>query len=234
MEGEVDSPIGKIGISNGDVYTIIHKGISAMVSAVPFEEIPPNVSNITAHQRVVEASRNMGATIPVRFGVIFKTEEGIKKFLAQRTDEYKSKLTMFRDSDEFGIKVVLERDGMARIKKLVEEDSASVKKMKKEISSATEGTAYFLKMKMDETLKHETLKRVEKLAKDVHAELSKSAKEGSLLKIEDPQIILNAAYLVRRKDHGDFNTSVASLKKTYESAGLIFHMSGPWAPYSFC
>lgn len=205
-----------------------------MVSAVPFEEVQPNVANITAHQRVVEASRSMGATIPVRFGVIFKTEEGIRKFLAQRTGEYKSKLAMFRDADEFGIKVVLDKDGLARIKKLVEEDSASVKKMKSEISSSTEGTAYFLKMKMDETLKHETLKRIEKLAKDVHAELSKSVKGSSLLKIEDPQIILNAAYLVRRKDLDNFNAAIGNLKKTYESAGLIFHMSGPWAPYSFC
>jgi hypothetical protein len=106
--------------------------------------------------------------------------------------------------------------------------------MKGEISSATEGTAYFLKMKMDETLKHETLKRLENLAKDIHVELSKSVKASSLLKVEDKQIILNAAYLVYRKDGDSFTSAVGNLKKTYESAGLIFHMSGPWAPYSFC
>lgn len=224
----------KIGISNGDVYPIIHQGVSAMVSSVPFVEIQPNVANITAHQRVVDASRNMGATIPVRFGVIFKTEVGIRQFLARKTEEYRSKLTMFRDSDEFGIKVVLDAASLAKITKAVEEDSPNVKRMKKEISSATEGTAYFLKMKMDETLKHETLKRVEKLAKEIHAELARSAKESSLLKVEDRQIMLNAAYLVPRKDQNDFGAAVGKLKKTYESSGLVFHLSGPWAPYSFC
>lgn len=234
LEGDVSHTIEKIGISNSDVYAINHNGISVLVSTVPFEEIQPNVVNIAAHQRVVEASRDMGATLPVRFGVIFKTEEGIRKFLSQKTKEYKSKLTMFRDADEIGVKIVLDSEGLKRIEELVQNESETVNKMKKEISSASEGTAYFLKMKMKEMAKHETLKRIEKLTSNIHTELSKSARDSTLLKIENPQIILNSAYLVNRNNYDTFNAALGNIKKKYESAGLTFHTSGPWAPYSFC
>lgn len=234
LDGEVSHNIEKMGILDSDVYAVSHKGISVLVSIAPFEEIPANVANITAHQRVIDVSREMGTTLPVRFGVIFKTEEGVRKFLAQKTIEYKSKLEAFRDADEIGVKVVIDGDGMKKIQQLVREESETIKKINKEISSATEGSAYFLKMKMEEAAKHESLKRIENLADDVHSELSKCARNNSLLKIDNPQIILNSAYLVDRKDYDAFNITLDNIKKKYASTGLTFHTSGPWAPYSFC
>jgi hypothetical protein len=234
LEGEVDHDFGKIGVLNKDVYAINHKTINAVVSSIPFEEIRPNIDNIAAHQRVVEASRNIGTTLPVKFGVIFKGEEGIRKLLTKNMNEYETKLNKFRDKDELGLKVILDDVGLRRIQGLVQEDSKTVKKMKQEIACATDGTAYFLKMKMDETMKYETVKRIEQLASEIHLQLAKFADDNSLLKIEQEQVILNAAYLVNRKRYGSFDVMVGKLKRKYESAGLIFHKSGPWAPYSFC
>lgn len=234
LEGKVNHNFGKIGVLNRDVYAVSHNGISAIVSSIPFKEIQPNVDNIAAHQRVVEASRNVGTALPVRFGVIFKTEEVIRKLLTRKMSEYKTKLRKFRDKDEFGVKIILDKAGLKRIQRSVQEDSETVKKMKGEISCATDGAAYFLKMKMDEKIKYETFKTIEQLVSEIHLQLAKFAEDKCLLKPEYQDLILNAAYLINRKDYHTFNVMFEKLKQKYESRGLIFHMSGPWAPYSFC
>lgn len=230
----MNSNFGRIGMLNRDAYAISHRGISAIVSSLPFEGIRPDADNVIAHQRVIEASRNVAATLPVRFGVIFKTEQGIRKLLTQKADEYKSKLRKFRDRDELGVKVVLESAGLKRIQQLVQEDSETVKKMKEEISRTTSGTAYFLKMKIDEAIKVETFRKIERLAGEIHPQLAKFAEDNCLLKAEYQQVILNAAYLINRKDRDTFTVMVEKLKQKYDPTGLTFLVSGPWAPYSFC
>src|SRR5437660_11345739 len=93
LEGEKKSDIGNIGLFDGSVYTIGHKDINAIVSTIPFKETQANVDNIIAHQRVVEASRKIGTTLPVKFGVIIKNEEGVKKLLVQSYRDFRSKIT---------------------------------------------------------------------------------------------------------------------------------------------
>ena len=73
--------LGNIGLFDNDVYTIIHKDIEAVISKAPFKQMNPDADNIIAHQRVVEASRNIGTTLPIRFGIMFKSDDGVKKLL---------------------------------------------------------------------------------------------------------------------------------------------------------
>ncbi len=91
LEGEKKSDIGNIGLFDTSVYTIGHKDLNAIVSVIPFKETQANVDNIVAHQRVVEASRKIGTTLPVRFGVIIKTEDGVKNLLAKSYKDFRSK-----------------------------------------------------------------------------------------------------------------------------------------------
>jgi len=233
-EGEEHRSFGNIGVSNSEAYTVNYKDISAVISNIPFIEILPNVDNITEHQRVINASRNVAATIPVRFGTIFKNGEGVRKLLVKSYRDFKTKLAKLKDKDEFGVKVILDMERTTKIRRDVENSSDEVKKMKDEVSTASEGSAYFLKMKMRDAIRNETLKQIDKISGKIHQELSEVAEDSCLLKPDLDQIILNSAYLVSKKKHDQFIAKFINTKKKYETKGLTIHMSGPWAPYSFC
>jgi hypothetical protein len=226
--------VGHIGISGKEVVGVVYDGVTAVVSAIPFETIDASLDNIMLHQKVVEACRLKGTTLPVRFGVIFKNEEGVREMLSKSHEDYHAKLAKLRGKDEFGAKVIIDEAGLKRIKAEVETESAEVRKLNRAVAKASKGTSYLLKIKMDEALRIETAKRIEDLSRGVHAELAKAALESALLKSEHEQIVLNAAYLVDRSRRDEFQAEAERVKHKYEKQGLAIHLSGPWAPYSFC
>jgi len=227
------SKLGNIGLYEKPVYTINFKDVGAVVSIIPFKEIPPNVNEINWHQRVVEASRENWATLPVRFGTIFKSDEGVKKYLEKSYKDLHLKITKFKNKDEFGIKVIFDKDDLSKLKLQVD-DNQEIKKIKEEMINAREGTAYFLKLRMDEAIRSEVLKKIDEIKSKIHEQLSKPAADSCTLRSELSEIILNASYLVDRNEKENFNSQVKKIKGMYAQYGMMVHQSGPWAPYSFC
>jgi hypothetical protein len=224
---------GNIGIGENPVYTIDYKDIAAVVSTIPFKQMDSNMNDIVAHQRVVEAAREVDTVLPVRFGVILKNEEGIKKLLAGSYKDYKAKLASLRGKDEIGIKVLLNKASLKKIKEQAEQ-SEEIRKMKQEISSAKPGASYFLKMRLEDAMKNETLMTIDKLVGEINNSLAGSAVDRRLLKNDVGEIVLNAAYLVDKSKTGAFDAKVKELRERFEKEGVTLHRSGPWAPYSFC
>lgn len=234
MQGGMDHNFGNIGHENNDVYTIRHKDISAVVSKITYKQIQPDVDSIITHQRVVESSRSISTTLPVRFGIMFKTDEGVKQLLAKSYKDFRAKIDKLDGKEEFGIKVILEKESMKKIQDDVKENSKEIKKMKKEISKSGDGTSYFLKMKMDESVKNETLRKIDEITSRIHGELSKIGADSTVLKSDIQEIVLNTAYLIEKNNIPKFVESVEKIKSEYKKHGLVIHQSGPWAPYSFC
>jgi hypothetical protein len=234
LEGVQRLDLGKIGLLDREVFSISHKDLSALVSSMPLKQTQSNIEQIAAHQRVIEASRDIGTILPVRFGTIFKAEEGVRKLLAGSYRRYKSKISKLKGKDEFGVKIILENGGIEKIQRLVRDESDTIKKMKEQGSTVGEGTSYFLKLRMDEAIKNETLKKIDQLRGEIHNQLANCAESSCMLESGHDQIVLNGAYLVNSNVLDSFKTQVGKLKEKYKYDGLIFHVSGPWAPYSFC
>ncbi|HJT09536.1 MAG TPA: GvpL/GvpF family gas vesicle protein [Candidatus Nitrosotalea sp.] len=221
-----------LGLLGKPAYTVIYKDVSAVVSNVPFKEIHPDAESITAHQKIIEASRIQGTTLPARFGIMFKSDEGVKQMLIKSYKDLKSKIIRLRGMDEFGLKIIIDEDSFKKFS-AVSQNKPEIKKIKKEIQSSGDGTGYFLKMKMDEAIRNETHRRIEQISKDIHDELAKTVQQNCLLRSDFDQIVLNAAYLIDRNSVTKFHKKLDTLKDKYKE-GLLFHLSGPWAPYSFC
>ncbi|MGI0048082.1 MAG: GvpL/GvpF family gas vesicle protein, partial [Nitrososphaera sp.] len=147
--------------------------------------------------------------------------------------DYRSKLTSLRGKDEIGIKILLNKSSLKKIKEQAEQ-SEEIKKMKQEISSAKPGASYFLKMRLEDAMKNETLMTIDKLVGEINNSLAGSAVDRRLLKNDVGEIVLNAAYLVDKSKTGAFDAKVKELKERLEKEGVTLHRSGPWAPYSFC
>lgn len=238
IDWEEKRPIGNfgnIGIGENTVYTIYYKDIAAVVSTIPFKQMESNLNDIVAHQRVVEAAREANTVLPVRFGVILKNEAGIKKLLASSYKDYHAKLTSLRGKDEIGIKVLLNKSSLKKIREQAEQSSEEIRKIKQEISSAKPGTSYFLKLRLEDAVKNETLMKIDKMVGEINDSLAEVAVDRRLLKNDVAEIVLNAAYLVERNKIQIFDAKVKELRERFEKEGMMtLHRSGPWAPYSFC
>lgn len=234
LHGEGSSTFKANGIKGGPVYTVDYRDISAVVSDVAFKEISPSMDDVVAHNKVVEAARGSGVVLPVRFGVIFRNKDGTRKLLRTSYKGYKSKLAKLRGKDELGLKVVLEKEAMGKIESLAREESEEAKKIRLESASSGEGTSYFLKLKLDDIVRNEALNKISMISEQVHDELTETAEESRLLKTELDQVVLNSVYLVETEKVKEFNKRLAALERKYEPMGFSFHVSGPWAPYSFC
>ncbi len=233
LEGKEKHNFGAIGLFDKEVYAISYKDISAVISSMPFTEMRPDIQHITCHQRVVEESRNCGTTLPVRFGILFKTEEGVKKMLTKSYHDFKTKMAKVQGKEEYGLKIILDQSKINKLKAETQ-DTPEIKKIKKEITASGKGSAYFLKMKMDEAIKNEAYRKIDRMSDEIHQELGKIAKDRCLLKADLEQIVLNAAYLIDKSDRDMFYEKLEDIKLRYNNSGLVFHLSGPWAPYSFC
>ena len=223
-----------VGLLGKPARIMGHRDIGAVVSQVPYAEIEASIDNIIAHQRVVEASRKIGTTLPVKFGTIFKREDGVATLLTKSYDDYRKKLTKLEGMDEFGVKVLFNKAGLAKVKIGVERTSPEVVKMRRSLAKAGKGKSYFTKLKMDEAIRSEAYRKMDELSREIHDDLVRNSQETSVLKSEHEQIVLNAAYLVRREDGEAFLARAGRLGKEYAEKGLLVHSSGPWAPYSFC
>jgi len=222
------------GFFDEEIYIVKYNSISAVVSSVPFKEIEANVQNITSHQIVVDEARKNGAVIPVRFGVIFKDTEGVLKLLKSSCNDFKKKLEKFKNTDEYGLKIILEKKNREMIKDRVMQNSSEIISLSKQISDSSQGKSYFLKMKLDEAVRNEALQKIEELTGSMHREISTTALDTCLLKDDLDQIVLNSSYLVNREKYSQFKKKIKQLKSKYEPLGFTIHLSGPWAPYSFC
>lgn len=234
LDGEGKQSFGRIGINGKSVYTIPYDGLSAIVSDVPFKEIEPRVNDITAHQEAVETARRMGTVLPIRFGTIFKTEDAVIKVLRSSHKNLVAKLTRFKDRHEFGVKILVEKTSMEKFERLVQDESAEARKIRQKISAKSPGTSYLLKLQLNDIIRNETLRRIDRTCEEIHQRLAAVAEDNRLLKTELEQILLNASYLVHKNRTDSFYRTLDKLKPEYEPQGFMFHVGGPWAPYSFC
>ena len=226
--------LGKVGLLEGEVTTVGHKEVSAVVSPVPYKEIESSLANIMAHQKVVEIARSKAAVLPVRFGVIFRSREGVQKLLAESYASYRDKLAKLEGKDEYGVKVIMSKEGMTKLQRALGKESPEIGKLARASARAGKGTAYLLKLKAEEALKAESLRALERFTAEADRVLSKSSVDKKRLASDHEQIVLNAAYLVEREEVEEFRRAAQTATSQLEGAGLELHVSGPWAPYSFC
>src|SRR5919197_4428748 len=231
--------LGNIGLKNQSVYAIRHNDISAVVSKLSLHQLESNIDDVVTHQKVVETTKQKTGTtiLPVRFGTVVRNQEEVTNLLSKSYREYKSKLIKLDGKDEFGIKVLKTKTFEDKVKDLVEAESQQIKSIKDNISSLSHdkpGSEYMLNLTLKDTVKNAIYKKMEELTLKIHQEFVEISEDAALLSTDNlEQLALNAAYLVNKDNLETFKSRLKKVEDEYGSMGLIFHMSGPWAPYSF-
>lgn len=221
---------GDIGIGGGQrVYTVKHNDLAAVVSDTPIVIYDPTRENVLAHEFVNETVMKEHTVIPMSFGTVFRSEDDVSELLRSTYQAFSEVLDKMQDKIEFGLKVLWDRD---KVVAALEQENEEIRRLKAEISRHTSSSTYFARMQLGRLVESALEETSHRYVSDVHELLKPVAVASRSNKPIGDRMILNAAFLVDRKQENLFDERVKEISRKYEDI-LTFKYSGPWPPYNF-
>jgi len=221
---------GEIGIGSGArVYTVSHKDLAAVVSDTPIVIYDPTRENVLAHEFVNETVMREFTLIPMSFGTIFRSENDVRALLNSTYQAFTDVLDKMQGKIEFGLKILWDRD---KVVAAIERDNDEIRRLKDEITRNAASSTYFARMQLGRLVEAAMEEASNRYVNDIHEQLKDVSVASRSSKVIGDRMILNAAFLVERKDEKAFDEKVKAISLQYEEL-LTFKYTGPWPPYNF-
>lgn len=223
------SSFGAIGIGDPpkEVRIIKSGDLAAVVSDAPCEVLKPTRQNVLAHERVNDRVMLQRTVVPMSFGNVFKTREGVAALLRSARAPLTEVLERMEGKIELGLKVLWDPEVEKR--ECAERDQ-ELRRIRAEILSS-KGSTYSSRIEYGRTMESLLQARAQALSR----EILEALKETSIAsKVNVPlaeTMILNAAFLISKKRKPAFDRRLHALGERRES--LTFRLTGPWPPYNF-
>ena len=209
-------PIG--GAENGNIYTICHCGLAAVVSDSVIKEYPITRENMIAHQKVNEVVMKEYVVLPVKFCTIAEDRDLIvKKLLIEKKDELASKLKYLSDKQEFGLKVFWKE--MPLVFAAIVEENPSIKRLKLKLEKADPRRARDGFIEIGEMVKQALDDKKEVVGGLVYERLAKLAVEAKKNQLYGDKMPLNAVFLVEKSKEEQLDREINKLAE--ENAGTM-------------
>ena len=248
------------------VYFLPFQDVAAIVRRVPLAEFGPDAleqnvrdvrwleAAVRAHQEILDRALAGGARsapgrlrpapVPMKFGTLYFSEEGVRQALAGRYAELAAALARLAGKREWGVKIYCDR---ATLQRQIEDPhqglalrSERITALQARMAGLSEGAAYFVKKKLETALAEEVDSLCDEYAQRSHGCLTAFAAEAVANAPQDQQItgrpevmILNGAYLVADERLEAFQAELARLAAEVSPLGFSCELTGPWAPYNF-
>ncbi|MEU2280487.1 GvpL/GvpF family gas vesicle protein [Streptomyces sp. NPDC013178] len=227
------------GVGGAPAKMLHHHGLVAVVSDVPerdfaeeplrahLEDLDWLAATARGHQQVIDALTAVTTPLPLRLATVFRDDSGVRVMIEAGEDDFRRTLDRLEGRVEWGVKVYVE----ATPETAVPAESGPPAK-------PASGRDYLLQRRMRAKAHEDSWIRAERFAGRLHSLLSAHAHAARLhppqnaaLSRASGQNVLNAAYLVPRKDSEEFVEIVDRTKG--EEPGMRVELTGPWAAYSF-
>jgi hypothetical protein len=212
---------GRTGVSGGDVRTVEHRGLAALVSDVPPGTVRAKRRDLLAHSDVLQAAFGGGAVLPFRFGTVFDDDDTVvDELLAPRYDELVRLLKSFDGLSELTVKADFSEDAV--LAEIVRDDP-QVARLRAQGGRDVE---------LGEAVARALAARRERAAAHVLDTLEPLAREVSVDELRGEYELLRASFLVERAQLEPFDARMDELAR--EHAGtILFRYVGPLPPHSF-
>jgi hypothetical protein len=236
VSADVDAAVvgQQAGVGSAPVRLLRSSGLAALVGLVPLDEFDEEglrrnledrawlEEQVRAHDRVLTAALAATTLVPLRFGAVYRTEEGVRRMLELRADELEATLARLRGRVELGVKAFVRRGEVD------------------ETARAASGREYLLRKQRARQLEATADARGVELALDVYERLAALAEQARANPPQRPELsgrsermLLNAAYLVAADEQEAFAAAVDRLRAEHEPDGIELELTGPWPPYNF-
>ena len=229
--------------------SIVYDTLNVIVKYVPESEFSEenfkrNLSdlkwletNAREHITIIGRIMEFCTVIPFKFGTIYYSTDGIRKFIADYSELLIENLNHLEGKEEWAVKIYCDRKLLTEQIDELSEEAAS---FEKQIMASSPGKAFLLKRKKTDLIENE----MDRLCKnygqkyyDQLKNLSESTGLNNLLPKEftgrEDTMILNATFLVKKNKLADFKSTIESLRKKVGVSGFFIEATGPWPPFSF-
>jgi hypothetical protein len=219
---------------NGDspVYTIADNDFAVAVSEEPLKKYPLARDFLINHQLVNEKIMEIQPVLPVKFCTMAeKKEQIIEQVLIQKekTKEFYETFNGIRDKSEYGFR--------ARWKNLdqvfsdISLNDEKVKRAKENVLKIPEKERHTALIDIGHVVKHALEEKNNNTAQLLINELLPFAVQSKKNNVFGDMNIVNAAFLVDKKNQEQFDKAVNELEKKYEN--IQFKYVGPTPPFNF-
>jgi hypothetical protein len=180
--------------------------------------VPLSRDNLLCHERVIEALMDARAVLPARFGTTAECVERIQNTLELNSAGYRANLDRVRGRVEIALRVGWEPEAGEPAARPRAADVAS-------------GRGYMLALLERAKGSQRQRDAAEDLAARLTGGLAELADAAVEKVLPTPQMLLKAAYLVRREHVPEMRRRIAALRTSYPALAIL--STGPWPAYSF-
>ena len=230
-------PIG-IGGRGDEVYSFSYQNLAAIVSYSPITQYAISRENTLTHQRVMEEVMKYYPILPVKFGTVAQTKNGLspeenikEKVLKGRYQELQALLEQIDGKVELGVKV-LWTDMKVIFGEIVEENP-EIRRLRNHIAKRRASQARDRKIQLGEMVRSALENKKIRERKTILGALKKLSVDHRINRVFGDQMVLNAAFLVEadRKEK-KFDAAVNQLS-TRDQGRTKFKYVGPTPPCNF-
>lgn len=193
-------------------------------------------SRACRHQAVVEQIARQADVFPAPFGTIFSNDRVLAELIRRHHKQIRDFLEGIAGHAEWSLKCFLDRD--KAVAALAENALASETRR---LAGLAPGARYFEEKKIQKTAGKQLNHWLDTVVNALKPEIAAMAgrhRWRDLLSRQatglEMDMVINGAFLVAHGNLDDFRHRAEELNRIHGPAGLIFELSGPWPPYSFC
>ncbi|MEJ3651479.1 GvpL/GvpF family gas vesicle protein [Actinomycetes bacterium KLBMP 9759] len=223
-------PEGLAGLGpSGQVTTIEHGRVAAVVGDVPVDRPLGTRDDLIAHETVLDTLAARTAVLPMRFPAVVEERGVVDELLGPNEEFFASALADLEGRVQFTLRARYEQDVVLR--EIVESD-AEVRELQERVRGVPEDASYYDRVRLGELIVAAMERRREGEAAQVFAKLEPLAVRVAAHQPTSPDEVVNAAFLIERDGMAAFDAATEDVGR--EHAGrLRLRLLGPLAPYDF-
>ncbi|MEI6758102.1 MAG: GvpL/GvpF family gas vesicle protein [Chlorobium sp.] len=194
-------------------------------------------THVREHLEVIGKVMERHTVIPFNFGTIYKTEDAIKSFVLQYSDQITENIKNIEGKEEWAVKVYCDKRKLLENIHLV---SPTITEIDALIQQSSPGKAFLLKKKKIELIKSELEEQYKLYADSIFRQLNVFCDFYLLNTIHskeitgrDEDMLLNVTFLIRNDKVTDFIKKSDELINEFQQSVVLIDVTGPWPPFSF-
>jgi hypothetical protein len=230
IASDTELPDGLEGLGpSGQVKKIAHGKVAAIVSDVPVDRPLGTREDLLAHEAVVDAVAASSTVLPMRFPAVVQEQGVVEELLEPHYDRFVQILDELEGSVQFTLKGRYVEESVLPE---VVEGNDEIRTLQEKVRELPEDASYYDRVRLGELVVGALEEKRETDAQQMLEKLRPLARQTAVSQPEQPDVVINAAFLVERARQQEFEDAVEDVGKTF-AGRLRLRLLGPLAPYDF-
>ncbi|MBI4533992.1 MAG: GvpL/GvpF family gas vesicle protein [Candidatus Melainabacteria bacterium] len=218
------------GLEGEPLESITHRDLAAVVSHVRTERQRASRENLMAHTLVLEKIMEHQQLLPVRFGIVAKTQDDVvSKVLQAYYWEFLEILKGLDGKKELGLKVFWNHDA---IMGQIIADDAQIRDLRDKVAGQSPESSYYQRINLGRLVEAALSAKRDYLKTQLLEALLPLATDHRENKLLTENMVLNAAFLVPVNNEEKFDEALNVFEGKYQDL-LTFKYTAVAPPYNF-